>query len=54
MKTFKQLKLELKNYYELKLVESDEKRFCPKCKKMETKSECSYGPEYWEKNAKKM
>jgi hypothetical protein len=30
-----------------------EERYCPKCKKMETKSECSYGPEYWEKNAKK-
>ena len=33
--------------------ESAEKRYCPKCEKMETKSECSYGPEYWEKNAKK-
>ena len=30
-----------------------EERYCPKCEKMETKSECSYGPEYWEKNAKK-
>ncbi len=34
--------------------EAAEKRYCPKCKKKETKSECSYGPEYWEKNAKKM
>jgi len=33
--------------------ERAEKRYCPKCEKMETKSECSYGPEYWEKNAKK-
>lgn len=31
-----------------------EKRFCPKCEKMEYKSECSYGPEYWEKYAKKV
>ncbi len=23
-------------------------RYCPKCKKNETKSECKYGPKYWE------
>tara|TARA_S200002703_G_scaffold127700_1_gene114377 strand:- start:475 stop:2268 length:1794 start_codon:yes stop_codon:yes gene_type:complete len=33
--------------------EGAEQRYCPKCEKLETKSECSYGPEYWEKNAKK-
>jgi len=31
--------------------EGAEKRYCPKCKKMETKSECAYGPTYWENNA---
>ena len=33
--------------------EAAEQRYCPKCKKMETKSECAYGPEYWENNATK-
>ena len=28
-----------------------EMRFCPKCEKMETKSECVYGPNYWDKYA---
>lgn len=32
-------------------IEESEKRYCPKCKKMETKSECAYGPTYWENNA---
>lgn len=35
------------------VAEVAEKRYCPKCKKTETKSECSYGPDYWEQNAKK-
>ena len=35
------------------LTEGAEQRYCPKCKKMETKSECAYGPEYWENNATK-
>jgi hypothetical protein len=26
----------------------DQKRYCPKCKKNETRSECSYGPKYWD------
>ena len=34
--------------------EEAEERYCPKCAKMETKSECAYGPKYWEKNAKKV
>jgi hypothetical protein len=29
--------------------ESEEKRYCTKCKKMETRSQCSYGPEVWDK-----
>jgi hypothetical protein len=28
--------------------ESEEKRYCPLCKKEETKSQCSYGPSAWE------
>lgn len=32
--------------------EEAEKRYCPKCEKEETKSECSYGSDYWENNAK--
>ena len=27
----------------------EEKRYCMKCKKMETRDECSYGPEMWDK-----
>jgi len=27
----------------------EEKRYCIKCKKMETRDECSYGPEMWDK-----
>jgi len=30
---------------------NSESRYCPKCKKEETKAECKYGPEYWEKFA---
>ena len=29
--------------------QSNEKRYCMKCKKMETRDECSYGPEIWDK-----
>ena len=28
-----------------------EMRYCPKCQKMETRSECAYGPSYWDKYA---
>ena len=28
-----------------------EMRFCPKCMKTESKSECVYGPAYWENYA---
>ena len=39
-----------KESFELTTEES-EKRYCPKCKKIETKSECVYGPTFWENNA---
>jgi hypothetical protein len=29
--------------------EMEEKRYCIKCKKMETRNQCSYGPEMWDK-----
>jgi cytochrome c2 len=29
--------------------EKEEVRYCTKCKKMETRGECSYGPEMWDK-----
>ena len=29
--------------------EKQERRYCIKCKKMETRDECSYGPEMWDK-----
>jgi uncharacterized membrane protein (UPF0127 family) len=31
--------------------EESKKRYCPKCKKNETRSECKYGGEYWDKNS---
>ena len=33
--------------------EASEKRYCPKCEKVETRSECSFGVEYWDKYATK-
>jgi len=32
--------------------EESEKKYCPKCKKMEARSECAYGTKYWDNNAK--
>jgi hypothetical protein len=34
--------------------ESEEKRYCPLCKKEETKSQCSYGPSAWEMSSTKI
>ena len=31
-----------------------EERYCPKCNKMEKRSECAYGPSYWDKYAERM
>jgi len=33
----------------VKTEEKEEIRYCTKCKKMETRNECSYGPEMWDK-----
>jgi hypothetical protein len=37
------------HYQQLRTESKDEKRYCMKCKKMETRDECSYGPEMWDK-----
>lgn len=36
------------------LSEASVKKYCPKCKKVETKSQCAYGPKYWEDNAEEV
>jgi len=38
---------------EIDFTESAEQRYCPKCEKMETREECRYGVEYWDKYATK-
>jgi hypothetical protein len=37
------------HYQQLRGEAAEEKRYCMKCKKMETRDECSYGPEVWDK-----
>ena len=32
--------------------EGSELKYCPKCKKLETRSDCAYGGSYWDENAK--
>jgi len=34
--------------------EDEELKYCPKCKKLETRSDCAYGGEYWDNNAKEV
>ena len=36
---------------EIEFTEAAEQRYCPKCEKEETRSECKYGVEYWDKYA---
>lgn len=36
---------------ESQFIEEMEKRYCPKCEKVETRSECKYGVDYWDKFA---
>jgi hypothetical protein len=36
----------------LKVRESAEMRYCPKCEKNETRDECSFGPKYWDTYSK--
>ena len=35
-------------------VEGCELKYCPKCKKIETRSDCAYGGSYWDNNAKEV
>ena len=37
------------HYQQLRGEAIEDKRYCMKCKKMETRDECSYGPEMWDK-----
>ena len=37
------------HYQQLRGEAMEEKRYCMKCKKMETRDQCSYGPEMWDK-----
>ena len=37
------------HYQQLRGEAKEEQRYCMKCKKMETRDECSYGPEMWDK-----
>ena len=37
------------HYQQLRGESTEERRYCTKCKKMETRDECSYGPEMWDK-----
>ena len=37
------------HYQQLRGESVNERRFCTKCKKMETRDECSYGPDMWDK-----
>lgn len=37
------------HYQQLRGEAKEDKRYCMKCKKMETRDECSYGPEMWDK-----
>jgi len=46
-------KEEFSNWRE-ELSEASVKKYCPKCKKVETKSQCAYGPKYWEDNAEEV
>jgi hypothetical protein len=34
--------------------EGSELKYCPKCKKLETRSDCAYGGSYWDENAKEV
>jgi hypothetical protein len=34
--------------------EGSELKYCPKCKKIETRSDCAYGGSYWDDNAKEV
>ena len=34
--------------------EGSELKYCPKCKKLETRSDCAYGGSYWDSNAKEV
>lgn len=52
MKSFKQLRSDIQSGKSYSLEEAAELKYCPKCKKIETRSDCAYGTSYWDSNAK--
>lgn len=54
LKMEKKLKKEWGNGKKSVKEEKEEVRYCDLCKKDETKSECSYGPDAWEMNTRKL
>lgn len=54
LKMEKKLKGEWRNGKKAVKEEKEEVRYCHLCEKEETKSECSYGPEAWEMNSRRL
>jgi len=52
----KKVKVKKEEFFDWReeLSEASVKKYCPKCKKVETKSQCAYGPKYWEDNAEEV
>ena len=52
----KKVKIKKEEFFDWReeLSEASVKKYCPKCKKVETKSQCAYGPKYWEDNAEEV
>ena len=51
--TYKQF-ADRKKAEKMRKEEKEELRYCPKCKKAERRSDCSYGTSYWDNNALKI
>ncbi len=54
LKMEKKLKGEWRNGKKAVKEEKEEVRYCHLCEKEETKSQCSYGPEAWEMNSRRL
>ena len=52
----KKVKVKKEEFFDWReeLSEASVKKYCPKCKKVETKSQCAYGPKYWKDNAEEV
>ena len=49
-----QARAEIKKKMQARFGEGAELKYCPKCKKLETRSDCAFGGEYWDNNAKEV